>query len=544
MLNKKIFIQNLVLLIIGVLCFALAHPTDLCNSGLPFLSYFAFIPIFLLTQRASWKTVWLYGFAYGTLCYCVFVSWLATFNPASMPVIAGMYGLYLMITFPLMKGISVLFPKYKAFVQWIVWCAYEYIKTLGFSGFHYGVTAYSHWKFVPFIQAASIIGVFGLSAILTFPSAWITAVITDKAETWKKRILNHKISACVWLFVYVACLICGFVSQKDYSNYETRTVALIQTNTDPWVGGEESYKKDLDTLMRLSDEALESNSEISFVVWPETAFIPRIQWHYEKRQNRNSFILVNTLLEYIDSKDVSFVIGNDDGTMGYDSEGKYTLLDYNAALVFTPKENVIPPEPEKYRKMHLVPFTEHFPFKKQLPFVYKLLEENDTHFWEKGTEPVVFEIDGLKFSVPICFEDTFGYIGRRFVNAGARAFVNMSNDAWAKSRACQLQHLSMAVFRSVENRVPTVRATASGETVIIDPNGKITASIKPFEENYLVGTIPLIKDYEPTLYTRFGDYAGVFFIFLAIGLLIFGSVKKIFDHKRRGLIQGKKYGKK
>ena len=118
-----------------------------------------------------------------------------------MPVIAGMYGLYLMITFPLMKGISVLFPKYKAFVQWIVWCAYEYIKTLGFSGFHYGVTAYSHWKFVPFIQAASIIGVFGLSAILTFPSAWITAVITDKAETWKKRILNHKISACVWLSV-------------------------------------------------------------------------------------------------------------------------------------------------------------------------------------------------------------------------------------------------------------------------------------------------------------------------------------------------------
>ena len=90
MVNKKFFLQNLGLLIIGVLCFALAHPTDFCNFGLPFLSYVAFVPIFLLTQRTSWKTVWLYGFVYGTLGYCVFVSWLGTFNPAARPVIAGM----------------------------------------------------------------------------------------------------------------------------------------------------------------------------------------------------------------------------------------------------------------------------------------------------------------------------------------------------------------------------------------------------------------------------------------------------------------------
>ena len=286
--------------------------------------------------------------------------------------------------------------------------------------------------------------------------------------------------------------------------------------------------------MKLSDKALENNPDIDFVVWSETAFVPRIEWHYEKRQNRISFNLVSELLNYIESKDVPFVIGNDDGVMGYNSDGEYTLLDYNAALIFTPKENVIPPTPEKYRKMHLVPFTEHFPFKKQLPFVYKFLEENDTHFWEKGVDPVVFEIDGLKFAVPICFEDTFGYIGRRFVNNGARAFVNMSNDAWAKSRACQLQHLSMAVFRSVENRVPSVRATASGETVIIDPNGRITSSIPAFEENYLVGEIPLIDDLKITLYTKFGDYVGVFFTIFAFGLLIWGGVNQIIIRCKKG----------
>lgn len=528
MINKKILLQNLGLLIIGVLCFALAHPTDFCNFGLPFLSYVAFVPIFLLTQRTSWKTVWLYGFVYGTLGYCVFVSWLGTFNPAAMPVIAGMYGIYLMITFPLMKAVALWFPKNKAFAQWVVWCAYEFVKTLGFTGFNYGVTAYSHWKFIPFIQSASFLGVFGLSAVITFTSAWITQVITDEAKTWKQKILNHKISGCIWLVVFASILIFGFTSQKDYSSYETRTVALIQTNADPWVGGSDVYAENLDVLMRLSDEALASDSDVDFVVWPETAFVPRIQWHYEKRQNRKTFNTVETLLKYIDSKEVPFVIGNDDGVLGYNSEGVYELLDYNAALVFTPGENVIPPNPEKYRKMHLVPFTEHFPFKKQLPFVYKLLEENDTHFWEKGSEAVVFEIDGLKFGIPICFEDTFGYIGRRFVNNGARAFVNMSNDAWANSKACQLQHLSMAVFRSVENRVPSVRATASGETAIIDPNGRITASINSFEEGFLVGTVPLIHDYKSTIYTRFGDYPGVIFTIFALILLVFGGIKQIY----------------
>ena len=499
--------------------------------GLPFLSYIAFIPIFLLTQRASWKTVWLYGFAYGTLGYCVFVSWLATFDPVSMPVIAGMYGIYLMITFPLLKVGAVFFPKYKAFAQWVVWCAYEYVKTLGFSGFHYGVTAYSHWKFIPFIQSASVVGVFGLSAFITFFSAWGTAVINDKAASWKEKVSNHKISGCIWLSLYAIILIFGFASQKDYSSYETKTVALIQTNTDPWVGGAVAYSRDLETLIKLSDAAIESNPNVDFVVWSETAFVPRIQWHYEKRQDRSMLKLVQNLLTYIDSKDIPFVIGNDDGTMGYNIDGVYTEVDYNGALVFTPKKNVIPPNPEKYHKMHLVPFTEHFPFKKLLPTIYNYLVANDTHFWEVGSEPVVFEIDGLKFSVPICFEDTFGYIGRRFVLNGARAFVNMSNDAWAKSKACQLQHLSMAVFRSVENRVPSVRATSSGETSIVDINGRVVKSIPSFESNFLVGEIPVIDDYKPTIYTLLGDYVGIVFVFLTFILLSVGIILRVKDKK-------------
>ena len=100
----------------------------------------------------------------------------------------------------------------------------------------------------------------------------------------------------------------------------------------------------------------------------------------------------------------------------------------------------------------LYDFTEHFPYRKLFPWVYDLLVATDTHFWAQGTERTVFEINGLKFSTPICFEDTFGYLSRDFVNAGAGAIVNLTNDAWAHSEPCQWQHMSMAIFRTVENR--------------------------------------------------------------------------------------------
>jgi apolipoprotein N-acyltransferase len=175
-----------------------------------------------------------------------------------------------------------------------------------------------------------------------------------------------------------------------------------------------------------------------------------------------------------------------------------------------------------YRKLHLVPFTEHFPYEKQLPLLYKALKNADTHFWEKGKEATVFNSGGVKFSTPICFEDTFGYLSRDFVRNGAELIVNLSNDAWSASLPAQTQHLSMAIFRAVENRRSMVRSTASGQTCAIDPNGKILAMAEPFTEAWLYSELPIVTP--NTLYTRYGDYLGKAFTWAAFCLLILGLV--------------------
>ena len=68
-----------------------------------------------------------------------------------------------------------------------------------------------------------------------------------------------------------------------------------------------------------------------------------------------------------------------------------------------------------------------------------------------------------------------------------------------------MQHMTMAVFRAVENRRSVVRSTNGGMTNIIDPNGRILRSLPPFTEGYLLGTVPVYTA-TTTLYTRWGDW--------------------------------------
>jgi apolipoprotein N-acyltransferase len=65
--------------------------------------------------------------------------------------------------------------------------------------------------------------------------------------------------------------------------------------------------------------------------------------------------------------------------------------------------------------------------------------------------------------------------------------------------------MSMAVFRAVENRRAVVRSTNGGMTNIIDPNGRIRASLPPFIEGYLSGKVP-VRTGTLTLYTQWGDW--------------------------------------
>ena len=81
--------------------------------------------------------------------------------------------------------------------------------------------------------------------------------------------------------------------------------------------------------------------------------------------------------------------------------------------------------------------------------------------------------------------------------------VTITNDAWFGRTSAPYQHLAIATFRAVENRVFIARAANTGISGFIDPKGKIVKQGGIFTEEAMNGTIRPSKS--KTFYTLYGD---------------------------------------
>ncbi len=532
---------KIVLLILSSVLFWLSNPNIFFVDGLGFLAWIHYFPVFYLIKKSKMSQAPLYGALYGVLAYGLCGYWLNNFHPLGLIILCTGYLIICALLFTVLKWAALLSKKNGWLLQFLCVCAYEYLKTLGFFGISYGVTAYTQWKFLYLIQICSLVGVFGLNLLVIFPSAFLFSLISKKRQ--KNKLINHvdsvrksHISAYVkkeqdladtsltltyfcgiiWCFFFVTTLIYGHSALNKKNETDYVTVAAIQNNENPWDAGIEFYSKNVRNLIQLTEEALDLSSDIDFVVWPETAVAPSIVYNYDYGTDVRRFMLVSQLLHFIDENNSVFIIGNaHEVDVGHSERARY-----NSALVFEAGKNVSPPEPEIYSKTKLVPFAEDFPWKYYFPSLYIWLLNGDTHMWEKGDEYTVFDYRGLKFSTPICFEDTFSTVCRKMVLNGSKCFINLSNDSWSKSLACQKQHLAMAVFRSVENGIPSVRSTTSGVTCIINPDGKILKTASEFCPSYIIGRIPVMNNSEQTIFSKIGDITGLLEFALALIILI------------------------
>ncbi|MBO4387085.1 MAG: apolipoprotein N-acyltransferase [Treponema sp.] len=539
----------------GAILFFLSHPNIIFQNGLFPLAFFALVPVFLSVRTSSFKTVWLKGFLYGILSYGLSCYWLASFNPYTLYIALFCYGLILALVFALLKLVDQTLSSFckgrfcllAFFAQAIVWCSYEYAKTLGFVGFSYGVLGYTQWNNLPLLQNASWGGVWPLSLACALVSASAASVIftansikKEEKESLSKAIkkslfanrkpLAFTLSFIFFMFAY-GVIVLALGKKANPSAFKSVKILCIQNNTDSEKYGVDIYRRDIKTLTELTKQALAKNPDAKIVVWPETAVVPPVEYHYQKRIDFDRVEIINRLLEFIAGQDCAFVIGNQRTVENSSS----SVDDYNAALVFDSSlGNVIPPTPFVYQKIHLVPFAEWFPYKNLAPGLYKKLLLDNDRLWTPGSDYVVFDVRSVKFSVPICFEDTFGSLCRRFVLSGAEVFVNISNDSWSLSVPCQKQHLAMSVFRCAENRIPCARSTASGVTAFVDPFGRVVAKTAPFEQNFLSCSVKIPSDgrKNKTLYTAFGDWfaiilatAGLLLEVFSLFLALFGSLR-------------------
>jgi apolipoprotein N-acyltransferase len=175
-------------------------------------------------------------------------------------------------------------------------------------------------------------------------------------------------------------------------------------------------------------------------------------------------------------------------------------LRYNSGYLLDPSGQYV----DRYDKIHLVPFGEYIPLPHIFPFLAKLVPFDAS--LTAGDRRTIFNVNGSKFGVLICYEDTDSEMARRLRRDGADFLVNISNDAWFGSSELD-QHFVPARFRAIENRVGVIRSGNNGITGVIDPLGRVGPVLPKNGIAAIVDTVETTGS--RTLYSRIGDWPGV-----------------------------------
>lgn len=498
------FFFELVVLVSAAVLASLAFPNPISDTGWGTVAFFSLIPLFWVVDHASWKTIWLHGLVYGFVFYLVYNYWLKTFHPLAIWLAPVLESFQYLLLLPVLKAAKLFFRKRGYLVQAVFYVAYLYLTQQGFLGYPYGNLSAALWNRPVLIQSASVFGIWGISLLLTVPQSFAASLL---AGSWSGSLKDYRWDIAAYLTVFVVNLTFGFFALRHYDDVpadRTVRIAAVQHSADSWKGGYATYERNFETLAGLSLEAMEEKPDM--VVWSETAFVPSVAWHKAYPSNWMTSRLCDRFVDFGMSLPVPLVTGNPEGLIKDDTlpafleDGTWNWKTYNTVILFGGGDVL-----GTYRKQRLVPFTEHFPYERQFPRLYGLLLANDFKWWEKGSEATVFSWDGIDFSTPICFEDTFGYLNAEFVRNGAELLINLSNDSWSGSVAAQMQHMQLAVFRAVENRRPLLRSTNSGMTCLVLPSGRVVEMQEPFIETWHVYSVPIGQKDGLTFYTRYPD---------------------------------------
>ena len=155
---------------------------------------------------------------------------------------------------------------------------------------------------------------------------------------------------------------------------------------------------------------------------------------------------------------------------------------------------------QRYDKAHLVPYGEYTP--PGFSWFMRQLNIPMAGFAAGAAGQTPFALSGQQVAFNICYEDVFGEEIAAVVPR-ATILVNVSNTAWFGRSLAQPQHLQIARMRALETGRPMLRATNTGMTAAIRPDGTAQAVLPPFTRGALVIDVQGTTGVTP--YVRWGN---------------------------------------
>lgn len=372
------------------------------------------------------------------------------------------------------------------------WVATEFFRGYLFGGFPWVPLGNSQVRLLPIAQIASVLGVYGVSALVAFVNSVIAYALLTNGRGRLKAVATA-------VAVVFGVGVWGTWRLADGGLTREGTplrVGLVQGNIaqeDKW--DRSQARRIFTTHVAMTREAAAKGAQ--YVLWPESS----TPFMFDEDSGGSE--LLRQLAREVNAP---ILFGSDQI-----ERGPSPRL-YNAAFLVTPEGKTA----AVYRKIHLVPFGEYIPFKSWLFFVSPLVESLAE--FAPGGSIVLLPVNGHMTSTAICYEVVYPSLIREAVEAGSELLTTITNDAWYGHSSAPYQHFELASMRAIEQGRYLTRAANTGISGIVDPYGRVVTASAIFEQVTLVNEVRLLTS--RTLYSVIGDVIAYVAIALTASALI------------------------
>ncbi len=509
--NKTSFLLRSLFFCLACSSYILAFPI-FSFSGIGFLSLITLCFFLLWMENLNLGQIALGGGIAGALIHLALTPWLGNYHPFALALSLLAGAVRFILLFYALHLVSRARPWLRALASVFIISCVPILCSWGFLAFPYATLPYamSSSRFAFFL--ASI----GGTSLVTLAIACVNYGIYKAVRSSCR--LSGKLWLVPLLLIGLAFLIPvrGYrtsthepavreINAKRGKNVGTIRVALIQPNLAQKQNGPSEYQAMFLALRKLSEKAEEYQPDL--ILWHETAIVPALAWHLKYRPQRETYEFAKEVQEYLLSCPAAVLLG----TSWVAESDAARSSDFNSAILYDGGS-----VSDVYSKIKLVPFSEYFPWSKEAPALNRWLVSRFGSFRAPGTQKTVFYARGSSFAAHICFEDSFAAYFGSFPELDF--FTVLTQDSWAKSGSMQKQHAIMSKFRAAETGSVVLRATNTGDTMAIEPNGHVSAALKAFTSDFLV--VDIIKGAnKKTVFELWGRHLSTFVLIVSFCLL-------------------------
>lgn len=384
------------------------------------------------------------------------------------------------------------------------WMLVEWLRGWLFTGFTWLQLGYAMID-TPLAGLAPLVGVYGIGWVTALAAALLAHAVGDGGggvapDTAASRVpaVRHALLTLASVAALLALPAALRGVSWTHALGEPFTAALVQGN---YSQDRKWHPAQREATLSSYRAFTEANADARLVVWPETA-VPA---------------LAQQVPDYLDALHASALARDATVLVGAPFRDPATERYHNSMLALGADTGI-------YHKAHLVPFGEYLPMATVLAPLLRWLRIPVPSFspWREAQPPI--GSGALRLGLSICYEAAFGAQLARAALPGATVLINVSNDAWFGDTLAPHQHLQIARMRALETGRYLLRATNTGVTAIIGPDGGVHARLPQFRSAVLRGEVQPMGGATP--YVRVTDWPALLGAGLAVLLALVLALRR------------------